>query len=362
MNRVFFVLPLALLSLVLGVWGGWGRIGWSLPLPEAAGQHGLLMVGGFLGTLILLERTVVLQNRFALLLPFVNGLSVPLLLLDQPKIAFFCLLVGAAALTAVCGYFARKHRENHQYLLALGAAFLFAGHVVLLRTGFYPRAVPYWMAFLLFTITAERLELTKFLPVKTLYKRFLWLFLGVFGVGVTMPFHSAGNVLLAAGLLAIGLWLLRFDMVFKSIRKPGLHRYSGVLLLTGYVWLLVCGVWLLFGQRFAFHYDVLLHTFFIGFVMNMIFAHGPIILPAVLGKPLKPYHPMLYAWFVLLQLSLMIRVAGGAAVWPVARQWAGMLNGIAILGFFVSLAILLRKANLAPNLNRKTSVKKTIVQ
>ncbi|BFO21058.1 hypothetical protein SHKM778_74460 [Streptomyces sp. KM77-8] len=42
-----------------------------------------------------------------------------------------------------------------------------------------------------------------------------------------------------------------------------------------------------------------MHAVFLGFVMSMIMAHAPVILPAVLRRPL-PYHPglALAAWLL----------------------------------------------------------------
>jgi hypothetical protein len=51
-----------------------------------------------------------------------------------------------------------------------------------------------------------------------------------------------------------------------------------------------------------------IHTFFLGFVFSMIFAHGPIILPGVLGISIKPYHPLLYVWLFFLHASWTIRL------------------------------------------------------
>jgi metal-sulfur cluster biosynthetic enzyme len=50
-------------------------------------------------------------------------------------------------------------------------------------------------------------------------------------------------------------------------------------------------------------YDATLHAFFLGFVFAMIFAHAPIIFPAVLGARMA-YRPLFYAHVVLLQLTL----------------------------------------------------------
>ena len=55
------LLLIALLTLLAATWAGLLRIGWLLPAPGSlAASHGPLMVSGFLGTLIGLERAVAL--------------------------------------------------------------------------------------------------------------------------------------------------------------------------------------------------------------------------------------------------------------------------------------------------------------
>ncbi|RIK21388.1 MAG: hypothetical protein DCC52_14165 [Chloroflexi bacterium] len=90
------------------------------------------------------------------------------------------------------------------------------------------------------------------------------------------------------------------------------------------------------------YYDALLHTIFVGFVFGMIFAHAPIILPSILMRPL-PYAPIQYVALLLLQVGLILRVAGDLMLDLTMRQWGGMLNAIAItLYFAVTLFLLVR--------------------
>jgi hypothetical protein len=81
-------------------------------------------------------------------------------------------------------------------------------------------------------------------------------------------------------------------------------------------------------------YDAWLHALLLGFVFSMIFAHALIILPAVAQITL-PFYPVLYGPVVLMQLGLLLRVAGDLTLWWPARLWGGMLNGLAILWFFL---------------------------
>ncbi len=98
---------------------------------------------------------------------------------------------------------------------------------------------------------------------------------------------------------------------------------------------------MLTGDIYGFIYDAVLHSFFIGFVFSMIFAHGPVILPGVLGISIKPYHWILYVPAIILEGSLVIRVVADILSLEEWRRWAGMWNGIAILLFFMAMGVLI---------------------
>jgi hypothetical protein len=87
-------------------------------------------------------------------------------------------------------------------------------------------------------------------------------------------------------------------------------------------------------------YDAKLHAVFVGFVFSMVFGHAPIIFPAVLGSPASlgqpiAYRSYFYAPLLLLHLSLVLRLAGEFGGWILVRQWAGLLNALAILLFLL---------------------------
>jgi hypothetical protein len=69
------LLPLAAVSLLSGLLAGLIRIGWALPTPSAdlILLHGPLMVAGFFGTLIGLERAVALQKAWVYGAPVLVG-------------------------------------------------------------------------------------------------------------------------------------------------------------------------------------------------------------------------------------------------------------------------------------------------
>jgi hypothetical protein len=71
----FPLLAIAMTALLAGLWAGLLRLGWDWPRlrPGLPLAHGPLMVSGFLGTLITLERAVALGRRWTYLAPLLTG-------------------------------------------------------------------------------------------------------------------------------------------------------------------------------------------------------------------------------------------------------------------------------------------------
>lgn len=339
-----FIMPLIFASLLAAIWAGWIRIGWAYPLTAVAGRHGALMVGSFLGTLISLERAVVIKNRWAMLVPFLSGISFVFFAFKLDVWAFYALTLGSLGQAIMMAYFLNRYKQFYMGVMMVGSIAWFTGNLMWIVWKSYPLAVPWWIAFLLLIITGERLELTRFLPLKKYRQQMLIGALGLFMLGIIIPFHGNGRYMAGIGLILTGLWLLKYDMARKSAKKEGQHKFSGLLLLIGYGWLLVSGIMILLGDLYGFIYDAVLHSFFIGFVFSMIFAHGPMILPGVLGFAIKPFHRWLYLPAILLEGSLVLRIAADILSLGDWRRWGGMLNGVAILLYFLLMAILIVRA------------------
>lgn len=329
---------LALLALVTGLLAGLMRIGWNLPLSVIGPDHGAIMIGGFLGTLITLEKIIPLKNRMLYSIPALSTASVVFFFADMPAYSVWCLVAASIGLTLVFLIYWIRTRSMIYALMLTGAICWLTGNLFLLFHNFYPIALPWWMAFALFTITAERLELMAFLPVSHKQKLIFVFLLSIFLTGCIASFHGVGSYLAAFSLVCVSLWLMRNDVVAISLKKDNLTKFVGFALLSGYCALLLSGLFIFLLTDQPFGYDILVHSFFLGFVFSMIFAHGPIILPGVLGLTVRPFHPILYFWLALLHSSLIYRVITGITLNLPGRRVSGLLSAVAIVGYFLSIA------------------------
>lgn len=338
--RIPFIVA-ALVNLIAGIWSGLIRIGWTLPGSEWAVHHGAIMIGGFLTTLIALEKVISLKRKLAFIVPAISAISLIMVIPGFFQAGIYFLLMGSVGLLLIHSWYLYRYPgELPMLLMLVGAVCLVMGNVMLIDMKFYPAAIPWWMGFLLFTITAERLELSRFLPVSKIIRYWLISFLLLYIIGILLPFHVYGKILSGIALTLIAVWMMRFDMMRIGIRKTGLTKFSAISLLVANMWLLITGLLMFVSLESAFEYDMLVHSFFIGYTISMIFAHGPIILPGVMGYNFKPFHSILFVWLILLHGSLLLRIISDAWLLLELRAISGLLSVSAILIYFVSLAIL----------------------
>jgi hypothetical protein len=330
----------AMFCLLAGLWSGLTRIGWNTALIPITPHHGAIMVGGFLGTLITLEKIIPLKRKILLLIPAFNALSVVFFFCGQPKVSFYILVVSSASLVIVFLHYFRIQRSSIYFLMMTGAMCWLTGNILLLTKLFYPLAFPWWTAFALFIIAAERLELMKFLPVTKANKNMLVILLLTFIVGTLFSFHGTGNLICGLSLVGASLWLMRNDVIALNMKKSGLPVFVAFSLFAGYTALLLTGVFFFSLSDQWLTYDAVVHAFFLGFVFSMIFAHGPIILPGILGIAITPFSKILYLWLVLLQTSWLVRVFADVFLAVETRKLSGALSAISILGYFVTMVII----------------------
>lgn len=341
--RLAFVLP-AGGCLLLGLDAALLLLGVPAPLraDRLPDVHGMLLVFGFVGTLVSLERAVALGRLSGFVAPGLLATGGLLLVSPAPlALGQGAQLLGAAALVGVYVPLWRRQRDDAVLVQALGAV-LGTGALLLWRGGApVPTLVPWLAAFVVLTIAGERLELARITMGPSAGTRLLQLASALIGAVVaTLLWPEIGQPLLGVIVLTLVVWLARHDVATKTIRSRGLTRFMAASMLAGYAWLAVAGgVWALAGPvSEGTAYDAVIHAVFLGFTMSMIMAHAPVILPAVLRRPL-PYHPVLLVPAALLQLSLVIRLWWGDArdVEP-ALQVGGVLNVAALLGFFLLVA------------------------
>lgn len=326
-------------ALLGGLWSGLLRLGWAGPLLQATlpAAHGPLMVCGFLGTVISLERAVALGRTWAFLAPAATGIGAILTLAGVGG-AFGPLLIttGSLGLVAIFGVVLSIQAVPFAGVMAGGAAAWAVGNGLWLSGWPVHALVPWWIGFLVLTIAGERLELSRMLVHAPWTKRLFLGIVGLLGAGVLLSVEAPdlGFRGMGAGLAAVALWLGAYDVARRTVRADGLPRFTAVCLLAGYAWLAVGGgLALYYGHTGAgLVYDATLHAVFVGFVFSIIFGHAPVILPSVLGVSI-PYRPLFYGPVALLHASLLLRVGGDLALVEPLRWWGGWGNAAAILLF-----------------------------
>ena len=206
------------------------------------------MAIGFLLTLIGLERAATTTTDGSTACRVLSILSMLSLLIDLPSAITAALLAAGAALLLTWFFvelYKRQH-EEHFVIMALSAAVLACGNLLWLTETTLHRIVPWWAGFLILMIAGERLELTRLRSPKPWVPVLFRLAVIIFIAGlVTSPWEFRLGVRIAgAGMIAIALWLLRYDLAWQSIKQPGLPRFMAASLIAGYFWLAIGGVFL----------------------------------------------------------------------------------------------------------------------
>ncbi len=342
--RMMFLLP-AGAALLIGLNAGLQLLGADAPLkvdrfPQV---HGMLLVLSFVGTVIALERSVALNKAWGYASPALLGVAGILLISPLDLwVGKTVLLAGTLAMALVYIPLWRRQFDNVVLIQIMGAITAIAAAALWLRISSIPVLLPFLVTFVVLTIAGERLELAR-IGIRSRHAEPLLLAISFALLGATaatLLWPAAGYPLYGVVLLALTAWLAGYDAARKTIRSTGLPRYIAACLLAGYGWLAVAGVVLALHARplGGASYDVTVHAVFLGFTISMIMAHAPVILPAVLRKPL-PYTPGFWFPAGLLQLSLIIRLgmgdgAGSHGAWVTG----GVLNVISIL-IFAAMAL-----------------------
>lgn len=331
-------------SLLTGIWGGLLRLPMALPLPVEHANwitfHGPLMVGGFLGTVIGLERAVGLRAGWAFAAPLLTGGGAVALMTGilgpGPR---WAMVGGSAVFLLVSLRIVSIQRSLSNAVMALGTGAWVGGNLLWVSGQEIPQVVLWWVAFVLLIILGERMELTRFQRPSAGARPWMGGAVGILGVGLGASLMNPrlGGVLVGTSLLGLATWLGRYDLARRTIRQAGLPRFMAVCLLSGYAWLAFAG--LIFVSRWpqttGTVYDAALHGFFVGFVFAMILGHAPVIFPAVLGVPVY-FLRTGYVPLAVLHASLILRVIGDLDPWAAGRAWGAAGNGIAVGLFLIN--------------------------
>lgn len=341
-SRIAFLLP-AGISLLAGLYAAALLVVEPAdPVPAALpGVHGPLMVWGFLGTLIALERSVALRRPAGYSAPVLLGLGgVALVLPVEPVIGRVLLVAGSAATVWVLSLLWQRQRDDPTAVQILAACCALGGALLWLRLE-VADLLPWLVGYIVLVIAAERVELAR-LTLPAWSGRLLLAFsvAVVSGAVATLLWPQAGTRILGAAVLALVGWLIQADVARRTIRSTGLPRYAAAALLLGYLWLAVAAAtWLIGGPPLTQPgYDTVVHATFLGFAISMVFAHAPVILPAVLRRPL-PYRPVMWLPLTLLHLGLLARIPLGNGL-GIDQAWTlGSWVNIAAVLVFVAAAL-----------------------
>lgn len=327
----------AILALLFALWAGLLRLGWTLPaFPNLAMAHGPLMVSGFLGVLIPLERAVAIRQKWMFVVPILAGLGW-ISLFFQPFLGALLMTLGSLGTLGILAVMVRREPHIHTVTMAFGALAWVVGNILWMIGLPIYQLVFWWMTFLILTIGGERLELGRVLRPSDRQIRLFSLFSASLLVGTLLATFvlDLGARLSGLSMLALALWFLKNDIATRNLRHPNpLTRYIAICLFSGFIWLaLGGGLYLYDGELLAGPlYDAALHSVFVGFVIVMIFGHVPIIFPAILGVSIS-FSRLFYIHLILLHVSMIVRVAGDLALNIPVRKWGGLLNEVALLLF-----------------------------
>ena len=313
------MLVMVALSLMGGIAGGLLRAGVMLPgMPDyewpgrAAMAHAALMMSGFVGTVIGIERAVAVKLRAAFVAPLASSLGGLCLLLGQSTAGAWLGVAAAIAFMGVNVVVVQRQRAAHTVLLLVSAGAWLAGNLLFALGLGSVEILPWWFAFLVMTIAAERLEMTRLMRRRPAAQGMLHAVLAVLLLGAALSALSAavGGVLYGAALALLALWLAVFDIARRTVFSHGLSRYMAVCLLGGYAWLALAGAAWAVAALGGPVRDGALHALGLGFIVSMVMGHAPVILPDIARVKLQ-FGAFFYVPLAALHLSLVVRLGFG---------------------------------------------------
>ena len=338
------LLSAGFLSMAVGLYSGLIRLGIQLPnhgQPFVA-LHGAFMICGFLGTVICLERAVAYDRAWVYAAPLLSAIGAMALLVGASRFGAVAFVIAGGIVFVASAALTIRQFALFMFALTVGAACWVAGTLQWLIGDFSPAVTGWWLDFLVLTVAAERLELSRMRDPSR------WSQITFAAAMLLLLFGSARCELIqssapftATGLLGCAAWLLHYDIARRTVRLSGQPRFSAVAILVGHGWLGVAAVILVVAPPgiAAFSYDALVHAIAIGFALSMILGHAPIILPAVIGIRVR-FSLLAYIPLVLLHLSLCVRIIGDFLEQSDVRESSAFITLFALVLYAATLAFL----------------------
>ncbi len=296
-----------------------------------------------MGTAISLERAVALRRVWCFVAPLCSALAGLLWLAGTPALAAGFGVLAATVFVLVSCAVLRRQPAAHTMLLLVGACAWLAGNLAWAAAADPGQVVSGWFCFVVLTVTAERLELTRMMRRPSWVQTLLLLPVALLLAGTAASGFDlrVGGVVFGAGLMLLAAWLARFDIARRTVRSEGLAAYMAWCLLAGYGWLALAGLAWLGTALGCPERDMALHALGLGFIISMVMGHAPVILPALTGVRVR-FHPRFYVPLGLLHVSLCLRVLG--PLWQPAWLTLGaVLNALALAAFALTLGSAIRR-------------------
>ena len=328
-----------------------------------ADLHGGLMVYGFLGAAIGLERAVAYRSGgsskpswgfFAPALGLLGSLLCLLSLMvsshgDAPAWVRVELFGGIPwtlsmlVLTAMYLAIWRRQPSAEVLIQVLGSLVGLVGAAAWVAGLDASVLAPTWLFFLILTIVGERVELARavFSDIR-LESGILGLsLLTVLMLPIQAMAPSVGYPLLGLSLGLLLLVMASHDVAKGTFRHGGLPGFMGTCMLSAYAWgLLAALIWMVAPLDSSTYWgDMALHALAVGFIMTMVIAHVCMIVPSVIRRPL-PFHPLLWGAWALMQVGLLIRLLGAIRLYTPLWKAGNLLNVLGILSMMLTVVYL----------------------
>ena len=334
-----------------GLAGGLVRIGWPL-LPEhfvaPVALHSALMVCGFFGLGIALERAAALKQPIAFAAPALAATA---------RARWRCSPGWRASSGCwprwrwwpVYAEVMRRAPELHTAVEAAGAL-AWAGGTLwwLLRP--FSVVVAWWAAFLVLTIFGERRELARFVPLSEKSPARLHRH----GCRAGGCARRAGRAVARASdrrrpVVAVDVAVLRLAAALRPRLPAQVHRFGWALhtarsLRLGYTWLMLAGLWGVVNALRGMPLDSPgpLHMLLLGFVFDGVRPRAHHAAGAAAHADLAA-RPFAFVPVGLMTLGVTLRALGDAIGSGGVRAGAGALQAAAILTFAFTMIRHLRR-------------------